>query len=119
MGADEKTKRALVEVEDLANKLRIEQAHSNKQTNMKRVLGSKIADTSTVLAQANEIAAVGGRNAMARLETRISELESKLGSIQASTGETHKAYQRASVILRSFNSKAFTKLRSMPADQWR
>jgi len=93
--ADEKTKRALVDAEDLANKLRIEQAHSNKQTNMKRVLGSKIADTSTVLAQANEIAAVGGRNAMARLETRISELESKLGSIQASTGETHKAYQRA------------------------
>merc|ERR1712010_67261 len=47
------------------------------------------------LAEANDQAAAGGRDAMARLESRISQLETELGSVQANTGETHKAFQKA------------------------
>lgn len=93
--ADEKTKRAMVDAEDMANKLKLEQTHSYKQTKSQQILNSKIAETSARLAEANDQAAAGGRDAMARLESRISELESELGSVQATTGETHKAFQKA------------------------
>merc|ERR1719464_1242188 len=93
--ADEKTKRAMVDAEDMANKLKAEQTHSYKQTKSKQILNSKIAETSARLAEANDQAAAGGRDAMARLESRISQLETELGSVQANTGETHKAFQKA------------------------
>merc|ERR1711879_652648 len=44
---------------------------------------------------ANEIAAKGGRNAMAKLESRIRELEIELGSLQSRTGDTYKSFQKA------------------------
>ena len=47
------------------------------------------------LAEANEIAAKGGRTAMAKLEARIRELEIELGSIQSKTSETYKSFQKA------------------------
>merc|ERR1719148_433622 len=93
--ADEKTKRAMVDAEDMANKLKLEQTHSYKQTKSQQILNGKIAETSARLAEANDQAAAGGRDAMARLESRISELESELGSVQATTGETHKSFQKA------------------------
>merc|ERR1719222_1585670 len=47
------------------------------------------------MAEANEIAAKGGRAAMAKLESRIRELEIELGSSQSKTGETFKGFQKA------------------------
>merc|ERR1712186_137610 len=47
------------------------------------------------LAEANEIAAKGGRAAMAKLESRIRELEIELGTVQSKTGETFKGFQKA------------------------
>lgn len=47
------------------------------------------------MAEANETAAKGGRNAMAKLESRIRELEIELGSVQSRTSETYKAFQKA------------------------
>merc|ERR1712011_61409 len=43
----------------------------------------------------NEVAAKGGRNAMAKLESRIRELEIELGTVQSKTSETFKAFQKA------------------------
>merc|ERR1719293_151678 len=37
----------------------------------------------------------GGKNAMAKLESRIRELEIELGNVQAHTGENMKAHQKA------------------------
>merc|ERR1712212_633951 len=37
----------------------------------------------------------GGRAALAKLETRIRELESELGNVQAHTGENTKGYQKS------------------------
>merc|ERR1712051_148813 len=47
------------------------------------------------LADANESAMRGGKNAMAKLETRIRELEIELGNVQTRTGDNMKSYQKA------------------------
>merc|ERR1740128_1421060 len=47
------------------------------------------------LAEANDSAAKGGRNAMAKLESRIRELEIELGSVQSRTSESYKSFQKA------------------------
>merc|ERR1712020_865813 len=42
-----------------------------------------------------EAAAKGGRNAMAKLESRIREMEIELGSVQSKTSDAYKAFQKA------------------------
>merc|ERR1711868_203741 len=47
------------------------------------------------LAGANEMAMKGGRAAMAKLESRIREMEIELGGVQSKTSESSKAYQKS------------------------
>merc|ERR1712080_156687 len=93
--AEEKAKRAMVDAARLADELRAEQEHSNTQEKAKRALESQIAELDQRFAEANEVAAKGGRNAMAKLESRIRELEIELGTVQSKTSETYKAFQKA------------------------
>merc|ERR1712193_393875 len=65
--SEEKSKRAMVDAARLADELRAAEATAVK----------------------------GGKNAMAKLEMRIRELEMELGSVQSRTGESYKAFQRA------------------------
>merc|ERR1712111_166041 len=90
-----KAKKAMVDAARLADELRAEQEHSSSQEKAKRALESQIAELDQRLAEANEIAAKGGRNAMAKLESRIRELEIELGSLQSKTSETYKGFQKA------------------------
>merc|ERR1712193_321524 len=85
---EEKAKKAMVDAARLADELRAEQEHSSSQEKAKRALESQITELDQRLAEANEIAAKGGRNAMAKLESRIRELEIELGSVQCKTGES-------------------------------
>merc|ERR1712020_20105 len=93
--SEEKAKRAMVDAARLADELRAEQDHTAALDKGKAALNAAMAELELNLGQANEVAAKGGRNAMAKLETRIRELEIELGSIQAKTGETFKAFQKA------------------------
>merc|ERR1712088_562011 len=77
----------------LADELRAEQDHSGAQEKAKRALDTQVAELENRLAEANEIAVKGGRNAMAKLEGRIREME--IGGIQSKTSETYKAYQKS------------------------
>merc|ERR1712079_836526 len=70
--SEEKAKKAMVDAARLADELRAEQEHSSSQEKAK-----------------------GGRNAMAKLESRIRELEIELGNLQSKTGDTFKAFQKA------------------------
>merc|ERR1719444_95705 len=88
-------KRAMVDAARLADELRAEQDHSSSQEKAKRALETQIAELEMRLSEANEIAAKGGRNAMAKLESRIRELEIELGSVQSRTSESYKAFQKA------------------------
>merc|ERR1712168_432923 len=93
--SEEKAKKAMVDAARLADELRAEQEHATTQEKAKRSLESQIAELEQRLAEANEIAAKGGRAAMAKLESRIRELEIELGSSQSKTGETFKGFQKA------------------------
>merc|ERR1711881_327501 len=92
---EEKAKRAMVDAARLADELRAEQDHSGGQEEAKRALESQISELEQRLAEANDVAAKGGRNAMAKLESRIRELEIELGGVQSKTSETYKGFQKA------------------------
>merc|ERR1719338_4048 len=93
--SEDKAKKAMVDAARLADELRAEQDHSGSQEKGKRALETQIAELEHRLAEANEVAAKGGRNAMAKLESRIRELEIELGSVQSKTSETYKSFQKA------------------------
>merc|ERR1711997_417746 len=93
--SEEKAKRAMVDAARLADELRAEQDHSSTQEKAKRALEAQITELELRLGEANEIAAKGGRSAMAKLESRIRELEIELGGVQSKTSETYKGYQKA------------------------
>merc|ERR1719412_672048 len=65
------------------------------QAKDKRSLELAMAEMEARLADANESAMKGGKNAMAKLESRIRELEIELGSSQNRTTENMKAHQKA------------------------
>merc|ERR1712083_666805 len=88
-------KRAMVDAARLADELRAEQDHTAALEKGKAGLNGAMGELELNLAQANEVAAKGGRSAMAKLENRIHELEIELGAISAKTGETMKAFHRA------------------------
>ena len=93
--SEEKSKKAMVDAARLADELRAEQEHSGQQEKAKRSLESQIAELELRLTEANDIASKSGRAAMAKLESRIRELEIELGGSQSKTSDTFKGFQKA------------------------
>jgi len=93
--SEEKAKKAMVDAARLADELRSEQDHASGQEKAKRALETQITELENRLAEANDNAMKGGRNAMAKLESRIREMEIELGGVQSRTSEAAKAYQKA------------------------
>merc|ERR1712108_94266 len=84
-----------VDASRLADELRAEQDHASNQEKAKRTLESQINELENRLAEANEMAMKGSRAAMAKLESRIREMEIELGGVQSRTSESSKAYQKS------------------------
>merc|ERR1712018_669674 len=93
--SEEKSKRAMVDAARLADELRAEQDHVQAESRAKRALDTQLGELEARLADAEATAMKGGKNAMAKLEMRIRELELELGSVQSRTSESYKAFQRA------------------------
>merc|ERR1719430_1923397 len=93
--SEEKAKKAMVDAARLADELRAEQDHTNTQGKAKHALETQLAEMENKFNDANENAVRGGRAAMAKLETRIRELEIELGNVQARTGENTKGFQKS------------------------
>merc|ERR1711990_1416046 len=93
--SEEKAKKAMVDAARLADELRAEQDHVSVQSKTKRSLETQMAEMENRLADANESAMKGGKAAMAKLESRIRELEIELGSVQARTADNMKGHQKA------------------------
>merc|ERR1712157_626656 len=93
--SEDKAKKAMVDAARLADELRAEQDHASNQEKAKRTLETQINELENRLAEANESAMRGGKNAMAKLESRIRELEIELGTVQTHTGDNMKAHQKA------------------------
>merc|ERR1711909_74090 len=71
------------------------QQAKNSEEKAKKALEIQLQDLENKFAEANENAIRGGRAAMAKLESRIRELEIELGNVQAHTGENSKSYQKS------------------------
>jgi len=93
--SEEKAKKAMVDAARLADELRAEQDHVSVLSQGKRALETQMGEMENRLADANESAMRGGKSAMAKLESRIRELEIELGNVQAKTGDNVKAFQRS------------------------
>merc|ERR1712121_48367 len=61
----------------------------------KRSLETQLSELENKVAEANENAVRGGRTALAKLESRIRELEIELGNVQAHTAENMKGNQKS------------------------
>merc|ERR1719187_830396 len=94
-GAEEKSKKAMVDAARLADELRAEQDHATSMASAKNALNNQFGDLEARLADAEAAAAKGGKAAMAKMETKVKELEAELADTQARTGEASKAYQRS------------------------
>jgi myosin heavy chain 6/7 len=92
--SEEKAKKALVDAARLADELRAEQDHCNTQMKAKRALETQLVDLENKHAEVTELAMKAGRTALAKLESRIRELEVELGNVQTRTGENQKAHQK-------------------------
>merc|ERR1712066_1039808 len=77
--SEEKAKKAMVDAARLADELRAEQDHTGSLAKTKRALETQLSELE------NKAAVRGGRAALAKLETRIRELEIELGNSQAHT----------------------------------
>merc|ERR1712181_58511 len=85
----------MVDAARLADELRAEQDHASAQASSKQSLNNQFGQLEARLADAENAAARGGKAAMAKLESKVHELEAELAGTQARTGESAKAYQRA------------------------
>merc|ERR1712064_60160 len=93
--SEEKAKRAMVDASRLADELRAEQDHTNGLSKTKKFLETQLQEIEGKIADAEETAIRGGRAILAKMESRIREMEIELGSVQAHTSESLKSYQRS------------------------
>ena len=84
----------MVDAARLADELRAEQDHCNSLGAARRALESGLAELEMKHNEASEAAVRGGRVSLAKLESRIRELEIELGQAQARNSETNKSYQK-------------------------
>merc|ERR1719273_733639 len=85
----------MIDAARLADELRAEQDHSTSLHASKKSLEAQLGEMESRLADAESHAMKEGKNALSRLELRIRELEAELGSTQAQTTDSVKAFQRA------------------------
>merc|ERR1712242_431842 len=93
--SEEKAKKAMVDAARLADELRAEQDHVMQQMASKKALEVQMGEMENRLADANEHAMRGGRQAMAKLESRVRTLEMELGNVQARTSDAMKSHQKS------------------------
>merc|ERR1711972_193555 len=93
--SEEKAKKAMVDASRLADELRAEQDHTNGLSKTKKSLETQLQEMEGKIADAEESAIRGGRAVLAKMESRIREMEIELGSVQAHTSESLKSYQRS------------------------
>merc|ERR1712107_418041 len=92
--AEDKAKKAMVDAARLADELRAEQEHVSTLGTGKNSLSNALGELEGRLSDAENAALKGGKSAMAKMETKIRELEAELASTQSAL-ERPKAYQRA------------------------
>merc|ERR1719432_599113 len=76
--SEEKAQRAMVDAARLADELRTEQDTAMALERDKKLLECQVKDASSRLDETEQNALKGGKKAMAKMETRIRELEAEI-----------------------------------------
>merc|ERR1712152_80886 len=115
--SEEKAKKAMVDAARLADELRAEQDHVMQQMATKKALEAQLGDMEQRLNEANEHAMRGGRQAMAKLESRArtseamkshQKSERKIKELQFSNDEDRKAQDNMSELATKLQAKIKT-----------
>merc|ERR1712003_167807 len=93
--ADRAKRQLDLEIADGRNAVNNMQVINGRDMTAKQSLANELAQLEGRLSDAEAAAARGGKAAMAKLESKIRDLEAELANTQARTGESAKAYQRA------------------------
>merc|ERR1712088_1054795 len=93
--SEEKAQRAMVDAARLADELRQEQEGAMMLERDKKLLEAQVKDAQTRVDEAEQNALKGGKKALAKMETRVRELESELDAENRRFGDAQKNLRRS------------------------
>merc|ERR1712080_296216 len=93
--SEEKAQRAMVDAARLADELRAEQDHAMALERDKKLLEAQVKDASNRVDDAEQNALKGGKKAVAKMETRIHELESEMDAENRRCQDAHKNLRKS------------------------
>merc|ERR1711868_281172 len=93
--SEEKAQRAMIDAARLADELRMEQDLAMALERDKKLLESQVKDAQTRLDEAEQNALKGGKKAMAKMETRVRELESEMDAENRRCTDAQKNLRRS------------------------
>merc|ERR1711981_1209749 len=93
--SEEKAQRAMVDAARLADELRGEQEAAMMLERDKKLLEAQVKDAQNRLDEAEQNALKGGKKAMAKMDTRIRELESVLDAENRRNGDAQKNLRKS------------------------
>merc|ERR1719330_875258 len=93
--SEEKAQRAMVDAARLADELRAEQETAMMLERDKKLLEAQVKDAQSRLDEAEQNALKGGKKAMAKMDTRIRELESELDAENRRNADAQKNLRKS------------------------
>merc|ERR1739844_591104 len=93
--SEDKAQRAMIDAARLADELRAEQEGAMMLERDKKLLEAQVKDAQTRLDEADLNALKGGKKAIAKMETRIRELESELDAENRRLGDAQKNMRKS------------------------
>merc|ERR1712130_258151 len=93
--SEDKAQRSMIDAARLAEELRAEQEVAMVLERDKKLLEAQVKDAQTRLDEAEQTALKGGKKAIAKMETRIRELESELDAENRRLGDASKNLRKS------------------------
>merc|ERR1712060_705142 len=93
--SEEKAQRAMIDAARLADELRMEQETAMALERDKKLLEARVKDAQSRLDESEQSALKGGKKAMAKMETRVRELESEMDAENRRCTDAQKNLRRS------------------------
>merc|ERR1711992_291351 len=93
--SEDKAQRAMIDAARLADELRAEQESAMMLERDKKLLEAQVKDAQSRLDEAEQNALKGGKKAIAKMETRVRELESELDAENRRLGDAQKNLRKS------------------------
>merc|ERR1712111_342202 len=93
--SEEKAQRAMIDAARLADELRAEQEMAMALERDKKLLEAQVKDAASRVDEAEQNALKGGKKAIAKMETRVRELESELDAENRRLGDASKNLRKS------------------------